>query len=51
MYYVNKIIGWVTSPLGVAFIGVAVGWVMCRRGGRLARIGKWVIAFGQTVVR
>ncbi|MGN0854904.1 MAG: YdcF family protein [Kiritimatiellia bacterium] len=43
MYYINKIVGWVTSPLGIAFLGFAVGWVMCRRGGRLARIGKWLI--------
>ena len=43
MYYVNKIVGWMTSPLGAAFIGFAVGWVFCRRGGRLARIGKWVV--------
>ena len=42
MYYVNKIVGWVTSPLGVVFIGLGVGWLLYRRGGRLARIGKWV---------
>lgn len=29
--------------MGVAFIGFAVGWVFCRHGGRLARIGKWVV--------
>jgi len=39
MYYINKIVGWVASPLGVAFIGLAVGWATGRRGGRLARIG------------
>ena len=41
MYYVNKMVGWATSPLGVAFIGLGVGWVLGRRGGRLARVGKW----------
>lgn len=40
MYYINKIVGWVARPLGVAFIGFAVGWVFNRRGGRLARVGN-----------
>lgn len=41
MYYINKIVGWVASPLGIAFLGLGAGWVSGRRGGRLARIGKW----------
>lgn len=45
MYHVNKIIGWVTSPLGVLFIGVGVGWLLFKRGGRLARIGKGMAGF------
>jgi len=45
MYYVNKFVGWVTSPLGVAFIGLGVGWALHRRGGRLACIGKWLAGF------
>lgn len=28
MYYVNKIVGWVSSPLGVAFLGFGVGWTL-----------------------
>ena len=40
MYYVNKIVGWVASPLGVAFIGLGVGWLLHGRGGRAARVGK-----------
>ena len=42
MYYVNKIVGWVASPLGLAFLGFAVGWVLGRCVGRLARVGKWL---------
>ena len=42
MYYVNKIVGWVASPLGIAFLGLAVGWVLRKRGGRLPLIGKWI---------
>ena len=45
MYYVNKIIGWVTSPLGVAFLGLVVGWVLHWRGGRMAFVGKWLVGF------
>ena len=42
MYYINKIVGWVASPLGIAFLGLAVGWVSSRHGGRLACAGKWL---------
>ena len=42
MYYINKIVGWMTSPLGVAFIGLGIGWLLYRRGGRAARVGKWL---------
>ena len=42
MYYINKIVGWVASPLGITFLGLALGWVLSRRGGRLARIGMWL---------
>ena len=44
MYYANKIVGWVLSPLGIAFLGIGVGWLLCRRGGRAARAGKWLAA-------
>ena len=28
MYYINKIVGWILSPLGVLFIGFGVAWAM-----------------------
>lgn len=28
MYYINKIVGWIVSPLGVLFIGCGVAWVL-----------------------
>lgn len=28
MYYLNKIVGWIVSPLGVLFIGCGVAWVL-----------------------
>lgn len=43
MYYINKIVGWVASPLGVLFLGLCLGWVLRRRGGRLGCVGAWVI--------
>ena len=43
MYYVNKIVGWVFSPLGIAFIGLGIGWLLRRRGGRFGRVGAWVV--------
>ena len=45
MYYINKIVGWATSPLGIAFVGLGVGWAMSRRGGRVALVGKWLAGF------
>ena len=43
MYYINKIVGWVLSPLGVLFLGLCFGWMLRRRGGRLGCVGAWVI--------
>lgn len=31
MYYVNKIIGWVMSPLGMFFLSLGLAWVLKRR--------------------
>ena len=28
MYYVNKIVGWVTSPMGILFLGLAFAWAV-----------------------
>lgn len=56
MYYINKIVGWLMSPLGLMFIGVFAGMLMrrigarvakrkpeCACGGRLAKAGNWMI--------
>lgn len=43
MYYVNKIVGWMSSPLGVLFLGLGIGWVLRRHGGRLRCIGAWMM--------
>ena len=45
MYYINKIVGWVASPLGIAFLGLGAGWVLRKCGGRLACVGRWVAGF------
>ncbi len=46
MYYINKTVGWVMSPMGFLFLGLAFGfllrlWGARRRGLRLA--GAWII--------
>lgn len=49
MFYVNKVIGWVLSPLGLLFLGCAVGVVPClcargaQKGGCLRRIGRGLV--------
>lgn len=45
MYYINKIVGWVLSPLGVLFLGFVVGICFRRLRGlsRLRSLGSWVI--------
>lgn len=45
MYYINKIAGWVLSPLGVLFLGFAVGTCLMRLSAlrRLRSFGGWVI--------
>ena len=45
MYYVNKIVGWVMSPLGLFFMGLAFGWTLRRaRFGFLRALGALAIA-------
>jgi len=48
MYYVNKIVGWALSPIGVLFLGLMFGTLLCafgsRAGGMWRKAGKWVLA-------
>ncbi len=49
MFYVNKIIGWVLSPLGMLFLGCFGGALLCRCGGRtgkrgVSRLGTLLVA-------
>lgn len=47
MYYLNKIIGWVVSPIGLLFLGLCLGMgLRSLRGSR--SLGAWVI--GATLV-
>ena len=39
MFYVNKIIGWVLSPLGMLFLGCLCGAMLRRCGGRIGKRG------------
>lgn len=39
MFYVNKIIGWVLSPLGMLFLGCLCGALLRRCGGRIGKRG------------
>lgn len=57
MYYVNKIVGWVMSPMGMMFIGLAVG-IGLRRFSRYRKLGAgiagltlalvWILGCGVT---
>lgn len=46
MFYVNKVVGWALSPLGMLFLGLAVGAVLRAWGGcgRLRRAGARLMA-------
>lgn len=45
MYYINKIVGWVLSPLGVAFLGAAFSWTLWRlRWRKTSRALAWTLA-------
>ncbi len=55
MYYINKAVAWVASPLGMAFIGLAAAWVAHRKWPRLARwlaglsaVMLWLMGCGVT---
>ena len=56
MYCINKIVGWLTSPLGIMFLGVFAGMMMrfaavraakrnpeCARAAVFAKAGGWLI--------
>ena len=44
MYYINKIVGWVISPLGAGFIGAAICWVLWRlKYRRTSRTLAWLL--------
>ena len=56
MYYINKIVGWLISPLGLMFLGTLAGMLMrlagaraakrnpeCARAAVLAKAGAWLI--------
>lgn len=45
MYYVNKIVGWCLSPMGLFFVALAVSLCLCRCGGQrpaLRRAGRGI---------
>ena len=43
MYYLNKIVGWALSPLGLLFLGLGFAWLLERiQRGCWARLGRWV---------
>lgn len=51
MYYINKIVGWAMSPIGILFLGIGLGVVIrcrCRKVGNLLICGVlvafWVLA-------
>ena len=42
MYYVNKVVGWCFSPLGILFLGLGLGWALRRlRFRRLGALSLW----------
>lgn len=43
MYYLNKIIGWFTSPFGLLIVGVSIGWWLLRRGTPKMRLAGRIV--------
>ena len=49
MYYVNKIVGWVMSPLGILFLGLALGWatravsLKFKVQGPRSKVHRWIV--------
>jgi len=48
MFFINKIVGWCFSPLGVLFVGHAVGWMFCLAGARVKKFA-WLVKVGKCV--
>ena len=44
MYYLNKIVGWVASPLGAFFLALALAWVLRRLAGARVRCRRLAAA-------
>ena len=42
MFYINKIVGWVLSPLGILFLGLALAWLAKVQGSRFRVQSVWV---------
>ena len=49
MYYLNKIVGWALSPLGMLYIGLSFGWILCRIAKRCERF-RWCMRLGRIVM-
>ena len=49
MYYLNKIVGWTLSPIGLLYIGLAVGWVF-RRIAQQRERARWCRRLGLIVI-
>lgn len=48
MYYLNKIVGWILSPLGLLFVGLGIAWVLRISGKRMNRnwptfVANWMV--------
>ncbi len=53
MFYINKIVGWATSPTGILFLGVGFGFLLRLSAGRaplLRRAGNWIIGLTLALV-
>ena len=50
MYYINKIVGWIVSPLGVLFIGCGVAWVLCLLSRRIETKAKVLRRVAKAIV-
>lgn len=55
MFYINKIVGWAMSPIGILFLGMGLGVVIrcrCRKVGSLliaaVLVGFWILGCGVT---